>query len=69
MDAWTLPRMIAHWCEILTTALDHRSRKYLVTIIPGMLLRSGRRTIFCQLRAAGVNDDWQDHYYFLQTLG
>lgn len=34
-----------------------------------MLLGSGCRTVSCWLRAAGVADDWQDHYYFLQTLG
>jgi hypothetical protein len=38
-------------------------------MILGMLLGSGRRTVCCWLRAAGVTDDWQDHYYFLQTLG
>ena len=69
MAAWTLPNRIADWCEILTTALDRRSRKYFLTIILGMLLGSGRRTVSCWLRAAGVTDDWQDHYYFLQTLG
>ena len=69
MAAWTLPNRIADWCEILTTALDRRSRKYFLTIILGMLLASGRRTVSCWLRAAGVTDDWQDHYCFLQTLG
>ena len=69
MAAWTLPNRKADWCEFLTTALDRRSRKYFVTIILGMLLASGRRTVSCWLRAVGVSDDWQDHYYFLQTLG
>ena len=69
MAAWTLPDRIADWCQILTTALDQRSRKYFLTIILGMLLGSGRRTVSCWLRAVGVTDDWQDHYYFLQTLG
>jgi len=69
MAPWTLPNRITDWCEILTTALDRRSRKYFLTIILGMLLGSGRRTVACWLRAAGVTDDWQDHYYFLQTLG
>ena len=69
MAAWTLPNRITDWCEILTTALDRRSRKYFLTIILGMLLGSGRRTVSCWLRAADVTDDWQDHYYFLQTLG
>ena len=52
MAAWTLPNRITDWCEILTTALDRRSRKYFLTIILGMLLGSGRRTVACWLRAA-----------------
>jgi hypothetical protein len=59
MAAWTLPDRIADWCQILTTALDRRSRKYFLTIVLGMLLGSGRRTVSCWLRAAGVTDDWQ----------
>jgi DDE superfamily endonuclease len=69
MAAWTLPQRIAEWCEVLSRGLDRRSRKYLPAILLGMLLASGRRTVSSWLRAAGVCDDWQDHYYFLQTLG
>ena len=69
MAAWTLPESIAKWIELLTLALDRRSRKYLATFFLGMILSSGRRTVSSWLRAAGVGDDWQDHYYFLQTLG
>ncbi|NLX57273.1 MAG: transposase [Planctomycetaceae bacterium] len=69
MAAWTLPQRIAEWCEVLSAGLDRRSRKYFVSIVLGMLLASGRRTVSSWLRAAGVLDDWQDHYYFLQTLG
>lgn len=69
MAAWTLPQRIAEWCEVLSAGLDRRSRKYLPVIWLGMLLASGRRTVSSWLKAAGVCDDWQDHYYFLQTLG
>jgi len=69
MAAWTLPKRIANWCEILTTALDRRSRKYFVTLILGMVLSTGRRTVSCWLRAACVGDDWHNHYHFLQTVG
>lgn len=31
MAAWTLPKRIADWREILTTAMDRRSRKYFLT--------------------------------------
>ncbi|TWW08300.1 hypothetical protein E3A20_25690 [Planctomyces bekefii] len=57
MAAWTLAAMIAEWCEILTSILDRRSRKNFFTIIPGMLLGCGRRTVSCWLRAAGVSVD------------
>ena len=69
MAAWTLPEKIADWCRFLTTTLDRRSRQYFLTVIVGMILASGRRTVSSWLRAAGVGDDWQDHYYFLQTVG
>lgn len=69
MAAWTLPRMIADWIGFLSTGLDLRSRKYLPVILLGMLLSRGRRTVSSWLQAAGVADDWQNHYYFLQTLG
>jgi hypothetical protein len=69
MAAWTLPQRIADWVHLLSTGLDRRSRKYLPAVVLGMVLSSGRRTVSSWLRAAGVSDDWQDHYYFLQTLG
>jgi len=69
MAAWTLPAIILDRCEFVTTALDRRSRKYFFNIILGMILICGRRTVSSWLRASDVGKDWQDHYYFLQTLG
>lgn len=69
MAAWTLPKRIADWIDSLSAGLDRRSRKYLPVIVLGMVLAGGRRTVSSWLRAAGVGDDWQVHYYFLQTLG
>lgn len=69
MAAWTLPKNIADWCEILTSVLDRRSQRYFLPVILGMMLSGGRRTVSSWLRAAGVSDDWQDYYYFLQTVG
>ena len=69
MTAWTLPKTTAERCENLTTALDRRSQKYFATVVLGMVLASGRRTVLSWLRAAGATADWQDHYYFLQTVG
>ena len=44
--------------------------EYFVTVILGMLLATGRRTVSSWLRAwQAVGDDWQNHYHFLQTVG
>lgn len=69
MAAWTLPGRIADWTRSLSAGLDRRSQKYLPNIVIGMFLASGRRTVSSWLRAAGVSDDWQHHYDFLQSLG
>jgi hypothetical protein len=69
MAAWPLPAMILDWCEFVTTALNRRSTEVLLNIILGMILSCGRRTVSCWLRAGDVSEDWQDHYYFWQTLG
>ena len=55
MAAWTLPHRITDWCENLTTALDRRSRKYFISVVLGMVLATGRRTVSSWLRAAGVS--------------
>jgi len=55
MAAWTLPAVIADWCKILTSVLDQRSRKYFFTIILGMLLGCGRRTVSCWFQLPGRN--------------
>jgi len=39
----------------------------LPVLLTGMLLfAGGRRTVTTWLRAAGVSDDYQDYYYFLE---
>lgn len=38
-------------------------------LLLGILFASGRRTVSSWLRAAGVSDDYQGYYYFLQSLG
>ena len=65
MAAWMLPYGIAEWTSLLSTGLDRRNRNYL----PVIVLSSGRRIVSSWLRAFDVSEDWQDHYYFLQTLG
>ena len=41
----------------------------LAVLLVGMLFANGRRTVTTWLRAAGVSDDYQDYYYFLQSVG
>ena len=55
--AWTLPHRITDWCEILTTALDRRSRRYFMPVVPRMVLATGRRTLSNWMRATGVTND------------
>ena len=38
-------------------------------IVLRIVLSSGRRIVSSWLRAVDVSEDWQDHHYFLQTLG
>ena len=54
MAAWTLPNRITDKSEILATTFDRRSPICFLTIILGMLLGSGRRTVSCWLRTAGA---------------
>jgi len=53
----------------LAAGLHARNRWRLPVLLVGMLLASGRRTVTTWLRAAGVSDDYQDYYYFLECVG
>ena len=69
MDARMLPDRLQDWMPRLNSALDARSRKYLLPVMIGVWFAQGRRTASRWFQAAGVVDDWQDHYYFLGSLG
>jgi len=69
MAAWTLPRRFQEWTSQMAAPLDHRSRKYWLPVVIGVLFAQGRRTASRWFAAAGVADDWRDHYYFLGSLG
>jgi len=69
MAAWTLPQRIREWTTQMAGPLDRRSRKYWLPIVIGVLFATGRRTASRWFTAAGVGDDWQEHYYFLGSLG
>jgi hypothetical protein len=57
------------WVTWLAAGLHGRSRWRLSLIVMGMLFARGRRTVTTWLRAAGIQDDFADYYYFLQPLG
>lgn len=66
---WNAPQEWSEWSEWLSAGLHARNRWRLGILMTGMLLAGGRRTVTTWLRAAGVSDDYQDYYYFLQPLG
>ena len=50
MAAWTLPKIVADCCEVFTTALDQRNRRYLSlpfseccwAVVAGLVAAGGR---------------------------
>lgn len=69
MAKWECPEDWNQWTEWLAAGLHGRCRWRLGVLLPGILFAAGRRTVTSWLRAAGVTDDFQDFYYFLQPLG
>jgi DDE superfamily endonuclease len=63
------PKDWQQWVEWLAAGLHGRSRWRLSLILLGMVFARGRRTVTTWLRAAGISDDFNDYYYFLQPLG
>lgn len=66
---WQCPDEWSQWSEWLAAGLHARNRWRLPVLLTGMVLASGRRTVTTWLRSAGVSDDYQDYYYFLQGVG
>ena len=69
MVAWMLPKRFQEWASQMVRPLDRRSQKYWLPVLIGVLFAQGRRTASRWFAAAGVEDDWRDHYYFLGSLG
>lgn len=63
------PKDWQQWVEWLAAGLHGRSRWRLSLILLGMVFARGRRTVTTWLRAAGIQHDFADYYYFLQPLG
>ena len=66
---WNPPQDWSEWSEWLSAGLHARNRWRLAVLMTGMLFAGGRRTVTTWLRAAGVSDDYQDYYYFLEPVG
>ncbi|WP_417377937.1 transposase [Gimesia sp.] len=46
-----------------------RSAWRLSVLMLGVLFAQGRRVVTYWIQTAGAGDDYQDHYYFLQSVG
>src|SRR3990172_1712586 len=57
------------WSEWLAAGLHGRARWRLAPLLMGVLFAGGRRVVASWIRAAGVSDDYQDYYFFLQSVG
>jgi hypothetical protein len=66
---WDCPEQWSEWSEWLAAGLHARNRWRLPILLTGILFANGRRTVTTWLRAAGVSDDYQDYYYFLDSIG
>jgi len=66
---WECPEQWSEWNAWLSAGLHARNRWRLPVLLTGILFASGRRTVTTWLRAAGVSDDFQDYYYFLECVG
>lgn len=68
MAKYRCPEDWEQWSQWLSAGLHARNRWRLPVLLLGILFATGRRTVSTWLRAAGISDDFQDYYYFLQPL-
>ena len=69
MVTYHAPEDWQEWTDWLSCGLHARNRWRLPVLMLGILFATGRRTVSTWLRAAGVSPDYQDFYYFLQSVG
>lgn len=69
MASYHAPQEWKDWSEWLAAGLDGRSRWRLPVLMMGLMFGHGRRVVASWIRAAGLSDDYQDYYYFLQSVG
>lgn len=69
MASYHAPHEWKDWFDWLSAGLHGRSRWRLPILALGLLFAGSRRVVATWIRAAGVSDDYQDYYYFLQSVG
>lgn len=69
MASWQLPSPVSLWVELLAEPLHLDVAWRLAPMLLGVLFGRGRRTVTSWLRAAGLQRDFQQYYYFLGSLG
>jgi hypothetical protein len=69
MACYHAPREWEDWSDWLAAGLQGRSRWRLAPLLMGLLFAGGRRVVASWIRTAGVSDDFQDYYFFLQSVG
>lgn len=69
MAYYRAPQEWEDWFEWLSAGLHGRSQWRLAPLLMGLLFAGGRRVVASWIRTAGLSDDYQDFYYFLQSVG
>jgi hypothetical protein len=69
MASYHAPEDWKEWLEWLMAGLHGRSRWRLPLVMSGLIFGQGRRVVAAWIRAAGLQGDYRDYYYFLQTVG
>lgn len=69
MACYQAPREWEEWSEWLAAGLHGRSRWRLPLLMMGTLFAGGRRVVASWIRTAGLSHDFQDYYFFLQSVG
>lgn len=63
------PEEWSEWVEWLEAGLHSENRWRLPLVLCGLLFAKGRRTVTSWLRAAGLQVDYSDYYYFISSVG
>lgn len=69
MASYHAPGEWKEWSDWLAAGLHGRSRWRLPLLLTGLMFGSGRRVVAAWIRAAGLSADYQNYYFFLQSVG